>query len=265
MHERARASAPPVRQFLNAEADRLGVYERKAIAIADLSLLISRRDLAYLGDPARARVLPNGIDPPDPQLVAPEREARTLVFSGRMSYFPNSDAAIWFANEVFPLIRAVEPSCAFRIVGREPTAAVRRLGSRPGITVTGPVQLMEAELSRASISVCPMRFGSGMQTKILEAMATGTPVIGTTKALEGIPDDLSKLLPRADSPTDFASEVVRILRDPAPAMKRASEGLAAIRSRHLWRHSVAELERLHEETIAGFRSSSRRRQEIRSA
>jgi glycosyltransferase involved in cell wall biosynthesis len=253
MRERARAAAPGIRQLLEVEARRLGAYERAAIQTANLSLLISQRDLSYLGNPSKARVLPNGIDPVTVAGDPPVRAPATMVFSGTMSYFPNADAATWFASEILPLVRAAVPSAVFRVAGREPAPAVKRLASQPGITVTGAVPDVAVELARASVSVCPMRFGSGMQTKILEAMAAGTPVVATTKGMEGIPEDLHRYLHHADSPATFAAEVSRILKQPGPALELAREGLAAIRREHTWRHSVGRLEVLYEEAIAAAR------------
>lgn len=250
MHERAQAAPYALRQALRIESARLGNYERKAIASADLSLVISSRDLASLGSPPRARVLPNGIDPRSKSKGPPNRVELTVIFSGTMSYFPNADAAVWFARVILPLVRQEVAGAKFRIVGRDPTSAVRRLASLPGVTVTGEVPVVADELASAVVSVCPMRYGSGMQTKILEAMAVATPVVATSKAIEGLPEDLHEFIYRADSPDLFAKEIVRVLNDSTSAMERAAGAVSAIREHHTWRHSVDDLERLYEETVA---------------
>lgn len=249
MRERARAAAPGVRQVLEVESRRLGAYERQAIAQSDLSLLISRRDIAFIGDLPRTRLQANGIEPQPLEGDPPRRAAATVIFTGTMSYFPNSDAARWFASEIWPLVRAAFPSAVCRIVGRGPTPAVKQLGARPGVTVTGPVPQMAVELAGAMVAVAPVRLGSGMLTKVLEAMAVRTPVVGTSKAFEGIPEDLHPFLHRADSPATFAEAVVRILNDPGPALKVAADGLDAIRREHTWGRSVSNLENLYEEAI----------------
>jgi glycosyltransferase involved in cell wall biosynthesis len=108
---------------------------------------------------------------------------------------------------------------------------------------------MATEISRATLSVCPMRFGSGMQTKILEAMATQTPVVATSKALEGIPSDLHEFIGRADAPEAFADSVVRTLKEPDRVQKAAGEALQVIRRNHTWRHHVAELEKYYFDAV----------------
>jgi glycosyltransferase involved in cell wall biosynthesis len=255
MRERARAMAPGVRQLLEVEARRLGAYERQAIALADLSLLISRRDLAFLGDPPRARLQPNGIEPQPLEGEPPARAAGTVIFTGTMSYFPNSDAAAWFASEIWPLVRAAIPAAVLRIVGRAPTPAVKQLARLPGVTVTGAVPNVAPELAGATVAVAPVRLGSGMLTKVLEAMAVGTPVVATSKAFEGLPDDLHRFLHRADSPELFANEVVRILQDPTFALKTAADGLGAIRRDHTWERSVSDLEDLYSTVMVARRTS----------
>lgn len=253
MRERARASPAGARQVFQLEARRLGVYERAAISAAALSVVISQRDFEFLGRPAKARVLPNGVDPATPQQQARGRAPNRIIFSGTMSYFPNADAAVWFAREVLPLVRRAIPDATFRIAGRQPVAAVRALASLPGVSVTGAVPDMLEELTSAALSVCPMRFGSGLQTKILEAMAAGTPVVATSKALEGIPRDLRPFARCADTPDAFALEVAHVLRDAPAAQENAAACLAVIRAGHTWRDSAAKLEACLEEALGRSR------------
>jgi len=257
MRERARAMPSGVRWFLGLEARRLGAFERRACRLADLSLLISARDRAYIGDLPGLRVNPNGIWPTDRGQLFSDRAASTAVFTGNMSYFPNSDAAIWFATAIFPLVRRELPDAVFRVVGREPTRAVAAIGAMPGVEVVGAVPKISKELGAATVSVCPMRYGSGMQTKVLEAMAAGTPVIATPKAVEGLPTDLIEHVLVADSATEFARTVIDLLRDPSPRLLQARSALQAIQDKHTWSHSVEELERFYEEAIRQSRLSLR--------
>jgi glycosyltransferase involved in cell wall biosynthesis len=250
MRERARASRTPARQLFDVEADRLSRYEKGVIAGAGRALLISRRDFEYAGSPPNARILSNGIDPVEPSPASAQREPKKVIFSGTMSFFPNADAAIWFGREIMPLVREATPDASFKVVGREPTRDVQALGSLPGVTVTGPVERIADELTSAAVSVCPMRYGSGMQTKILEAMAAGTPVVATGKGMEGIPEDLHRFLHRADSTKAFAAETARILEDPRPALQLATQAVEVIRREHTWARHVLELETIYDEAIA---------------
>ena len=248
MRERAATAPLGMRQLLQLEARRLAQLELRLIEEADLSLLISERDRASVGSPRKTRVNPNGIDPPPDMSNAVTRAKSTVILTGTMSYFANSDAAAWFTASILPLVKLRIPDVQFRIVGRDPGRAVTSL-STAGVIVTGAVANIANELRRAAVAVCPIRLGSGLSTKVLEAMATGTPVIATSKAVQGLPSSLARYALIADDAGTFADAVVRSLQDSGPALDRASLGLAEIRRSHTWRHSVDELEASYEEAI----------------
>lgn len=246
MRERARAMPLFARAPLLLEARRLGIFERHAARLADLSIFISERDRMYAGNKMRMRVNPNGVEIRD---RAANRDRSTIVFSGTMSYFPNSDAATWFASTIFPLVRREIPDAVFRVVGRNPTREIRSAAATRGVEVTGVVPVMADALERATVSVCPMRYGSGLQTKILEAMAVSTPVVATSKAVEGIPATLIDYVTVADSAQDFAKAVISVLQEPGAARNRAIEAFAVIKAKFTWAKSVSDLEDLYREAI----------------
>lgn len=249
MAERAALAPPGLRPLLAVEARRLEAFERDAIDRADLSLFISQRDRAHVGMHPKTRVNPNGIDPPNLSDEGGPRGGSTVTFTGTMSFPPNADAAVWFARKVLPLVRRDVPDVTLRIVGRDPGRAVRELADAGRIVVTGAVESIGAELSRSAVAVCPMRYGAGLQTKILEAMATGTPVVCTSKAAEGLPGTLASHVIVADGPERFAQSVVSVLRNPQTSLERAARGIVAIRKSHTWRHSIDELEHYYAEAI----------------
>jgi len=253
MMERAALSPFGMRAILELEARRLGRFERSAVDRAGLSLLISERDRAYVGADAKTRVNPNGIDPFESPPNNATREPSTVVFSGTMSYPPNADAALWLVTSIVPLVRRHAPDIKLRIVGRDPSATLRREAAARDVIVTGTVKSISDELARASLAVCPLRRGSGLQTKVLEAMATGTPVIATSKAVQGLAQPLAAQVVVADGADAFAQAVVTALRDPTRARANAGRALVEIAASHTWRHSVDELERYCAEA-AGHRS-----------
>src|SRR5690606_23613025 len=131
-------------------------------------------------------VLKNGVDlehfRPDPDAAEPGH----LVFTGVMNYYPNVDACRFFCAEVLPLVRKRHPEARLSIVGSQPTAEVLELAREPGVTVTGFVPETNDWLRRASVAVAPLRIARGIQNKVLEAMAMGLPVVGTTSATQGV-------------------------------------------------------------------------------
>src|SRR5699024_4917517 len=109
-------------------------------------------------------------------------------FTGAMDYRANVDAACWFAEAVLSRIREQVPEAGFCIVVARPTAAVRRLAGRPGVTVTGRVPDVRPYLHHAALVVAPLRIARGLQNKVLEALAMDRPVLATPQAWEGIDD-----------------------------------------------------------------------------
>ena len=108
------------------------------------------------------------------------------MFVGSMDYHANIDAALYFADEIWPQVRERRPDLEFVVVGSRPTAEILALRNQPGITVTGTVDDIRPYYRSALAVVVPLRVGSGTRLKVLEAMAAGTPVISTTLGAEGL-------------------------------------------------------------------------------
>jgi glycosyltransferase involved in cell wall biosynthesis len=137
----------------------------------------------------------------------------TLVFTGKMDYRPNIDAALWFAQEVLPLIAAREPAVVFQLVGMNPHARLDVLAGQPNIEVTGAVADTRPYIREAAVYVIPMRVGGGTRFKALEAMACAKAIVSTSLGVEGIPVRHEQELLLADTPGDFAAAVLRLLDD----------------------------------------------------
>ena len=138
----------------------------------------------------------------------------SVVFTAAMDYFPNIDGAEFFCQDVLPRIAEMVPDVSFTIVGRKPDKKVLEL-SRPGVVnVTGTVPDVRPYLVNATVAVAPLRIARGVQNKILEAMAMGLPVVGTSNAFQGIVAGHENGCRIVDDPQGFADEVVKILKDP---------------------------------------------------
>jgi sugar transferase (PEP-CTERM/EpsH1 system associated) len=163
-----------------------------------------------------------------------ERRPHELVFTGSMDWLPNEDAILWFAAEVLPRVRARVPDAALTVVGRNPTAPVRALDGRGGVTVTGSVPDVRPYLERGAAFVVPIRIGGGTRLKIYEAMAMERAVVSTAVGAEGLPvrDGVDALI--ADAPDAFADAVVALLTDPARAAAVGREAAAMVRARFGW-------------------------------
>jgi len=168
--------------------------ERTLTHLASHAIFASARDRAAVigarddrhGVIAPASVVPNGVD-----LEMWRRDGRELghdeiVFTGAMDYPPNADAAIQLVEHVLPRVRVEIPTARVAIVGRDPTPRVRALADHPGVTVTGFVDDVRPYLERAAVFAAPIRYGAGIQNKVLEALAMEVPVVASPLAADGL-------------------------------------------------------------------------------
>lgn len=159
-------------------------------------------------------VIPNGVDcrAYQPSQIAPE--ANTLIYNGSLTYRANFDAVAYFLNEIFPIIRRNIPDIRFFITGSTKNVDLAGFQQIPGVQFTGFLFDIQAAVSSASVCVVPLREGGGTRLKILEAMASGTPVVSTSKGAEGIKATDGENILLADNPKDFATQVERLIRAP---------------------------------------------------
>jgi sugar transferase (PEP-CTERM/EpsH1 system associated) len=233
---------PFARRVYDMEFKRVTAYERDVARRAAGGVVIAELDRNAIGNPQLA-IIPNGVDFEAFRFHAGERDEATLVFTGNMGYQPNVDAVTWFASECFPALLAQHPKLRFQIVGARPAPAVLALARQPGIEVTGRVESMVPFLHRATVAVCPIRCGSGMQNKLLEAMATGVPVATTDFANRGIGAVAGRDTQVAADAAQLVDAVSRLLADPALRARQASAALTWVEATYGWsRHTDALLE-----------------------
>lgn len=223
----------PKNWIYRREARVLGAFEAAAARHAKTTLVVNERErtsLVRLAPDADVRVVENGVDL---ELLRPPgapTESPCLVFCGVMNYEPNVQGVLWFARDVWPSVRARIPTATFTIVGASPVEAIRRLASeQQGIEVTGTVGDVREFLWRAAVSVAPLLTARGLQNKVLEAIAAGLPVVGTSNVFDGLPGEARAGCVTADSPEEFADRIVQLLTRTGNA-RRALAGRAALGS-----------------------------------
>jgi sugar transferase (PEP-CTERM/EpsH1 system associated) len=238
-------STGPARWLYGREGIGLRRYEAQVARWAACCLLATRAEeqlLRSFAPWARTAVIANGIDLDEftPRgHLAPEP---VLLFTGAMDYRPNVDAVTFFAERILPSIRREVPAARFLIVGLNPAPAVLRLGRQPGVTVTGAVPDVRPYYARAAVAVAPLRIARGIQTKVLEAMALGVPVVATARACQGIEARPGVELVIEDDPHAFAARTVALLRDPPARLEFGRRARAFIEAHHSWTTSLGQLD-----------------------
>jgi|CXWL01.1.fsa_nt_gi glycosyltransferase involved in cell wall biosynthesis len=204
---------------------RRNLYELAAFRHCDRVIALSAADAAIFGrltNPNKIRVVPTGVNLEDfPFQPLAGREPGSVVFVGFYGHYPNEDAAVSLCRDIWPRLCGLIPNAKLQLVGSSPTPRVHGL-AREGIEVTGPVPAVHPFLAKARLFAAPVRLGRGIKGKILEAFASGTPVVALEQSCEAMPElrDGEHLL-IARSADEFAQKAALLLRDDALSARLA--------------------------------------------
>jgi sugar transferase (PEP-CTERM/EpsH1 system associated) len=259
LFERVRHSGPTWRSRLLARLDlpRTRRYEGRLLERYARVLLTSPHDrdaLAELstapGGDDRLVIVPNGVDLDYFTPLDVPRDPATLIFTGKMSYHANIAAAVNLIAEVMPLVWQQLPPVRLTIAGKDPPDHLVSLADDERITVTGTVPDLRPYLAQATIAVSPMRYGVGIQNKVLEAMAMATPVISTPQALSALQVQVGQEALVADTPQAIAKAVVTMLTNDALREHIGRAGRRYVETHHDWNVVAEKLENVYREVIA---------------
>jgi sugar transferase (PEP-CTERM/EpsH1 system associated) len=213
------------------EGTRLAQFEARITNRARTTVVVNEKErtlLLGLAPGADVRVLENGIDT---QLFRPwpaPTEEDTVTFCGVFSYEPNVAGALWLLREVWPRVRAARPQARLSLVGGEPRRDLFAAAEGDAsVTITGRVPDVRPYLWSAALAVAPLRIARGVQTKVLEAAASGLPSVVTTTVSDGLPAEIRKACRVADDPERFAACIIELLA-AGPAARRALATAASL-------------------------------------
>lgn len=239
---------PLLRWYAGVEWPKLRDFELGAMRRADATLTVSDADrdafLSLAPDlTGKIEIVPIGVDTDYFAVAERAPDARTVLSIGTMSWLPNVDAMRWFTSEILPFVREKTPGVRVSIVGANPAKEIVALGKRDAnISVTGTVPDVRPYAKECSVFVVPLRSGSGMRVKILNALSMGLPVVSTTVGAEGIAVTHGENILIADTPRKFADAVCRVLNDREFADRLGRNGRALVERTYTW---DAVGERLH--------------------
>jgi sugar transferase (PEP-CTERM/EpsH1 system associated) len=256
LDQRVPTASPFMAPILRLEARRIRRFERACSRSFDHLTVISDPDAEQLDVPDRTRlvVVPNGVDPDQFSPRTDGEADNDLLFVGNMAYPPNVAAAQRLVREILPAIRRHRPGTSLTIAGASPTAAVRALAG-DGVRITGRVDDMAPWYHRSRVFIAPMTFGTGLQNKLLQAMATGVPCVTTSVAARSL-ESAREGLVVADSSADLADACRSFLDDPTSATAIATTALDIVRRRYTWMDAVEPLEALISNPPPSLRSTA---------
>jgi sugar transferase (PEP-CTERM/EpsH1 system associated) len=247
----AGAARFPRSWIYSREARCLSAFEARAVRAAFAVTVVNERErdtLLRLCPGAAVHVSPNGVDVEALSPTQPPSAEDRVIFSAVFDYAPNADGAVWFAQHVWPRVKAARPSARLTLAGSSPTGAVRRLAEDASIEVTGRVGDMRPYLWRSAVAVAPIFQSRGVQNKVLEAAAAGLPSVVTRAVGDGLPQQVLAACRITDTADAFAAAVIELL-SLTPGDRRRLTARAALSSLG-WQTRLAPLVALIERAAA---------------
>lgn len=246
MERRTEMAPTLLAPLFRAETRRLIRYENLMLDLFDHSVIISAQDREFIYHPRRDRivVIPNGVDT---EHFFPRSGAQDfdIVFTGNMNYPPNIDSVLYLAQHILPLVRRTRPNTSLLISGVDPSPSVRELGRNdPLIHVSGWVKDIRDSYASARLFVAPMQIGTGLQNKLLEAMAMRIPCITSTLANNAVGAEPGDAILVGNSPEDYAAHILHLLDEPAERARIAENGYQFIRTQFDWDQAAEKLDRM---------------------
>ena len=244
MKRRIGKSAFYARPFMKMEYKRLLSYEEKVFDIFDNKTIISYPDQKLIPHPERKKihVIPNGVDH---DFFSPRQGEKKydLLFTGNMAYPPNVDAAEYLSNKIMPLVWQSLPETKLMLAGASPDKRVVALKGE-NIEVSGWMDDIRDAYSGTKIFIAPMRIGTGLQNKLLEAMSMKIPSITTplaNDALQAI--DGEQILVGKDT-EELAANIVRLLEDKSLHQQISEKGFTFVKKNYSWEEATEKLNRI---------------------
>ncbi|MDO7876460.1 glycosyltransferase [Hymenobacter sp. ASUV-10] len=224
------------------EARRLTAYEAAAFDWFRHHTIISDQDRQLIQHPGRERIhiVLNGIDTDFFQPRPAAEKEYDLLFCGNMAYHPNVDAACYLAEEILPLVRQQHPAARLLVAGTTPAPRVLALASA-AVTVSGWVPDIRAAYAAARVFVAPMRVGTGLQNKLLEAMAMALPCVTTPLANNALRGRPGQDLEVAETAAGLAGVIGRLLAEEGRAAQLAGQGHTFVKSTYNWTAATDKL------------------------
>ncbi len=261
-----------VRMVARLEHERTQRYEARLLSQLQHVVVTSERDRQAMIELHRRQtgdlvssdnalgvdvsVLPNGVDLDYFHPVQQESRRFNIVFSGKMSYHANVATSLYLYQQIMPLIWRQQPEATLTLVGSNPPKAIQLLARDPRVEVTGYVPDMRPYVRRAEVMVSPMVYSVGIQNKVLEAMALGTPVVVAAHAAEALGAQPGRDLLVAGSAQEFANATLRLMRDAELHTTLSQYGHRYVEEQHNWRVVTDQLIDIYQRAVASHREKN---------
>jgi glycosyltransferase involved in cell wall biosynthesis len=219
-------------------------YERCTV-VADADAQAIRENVSN----CTVDLIPYGTDTEYFHPVDVAKEPRTLVFHGHLAHAPDVEAALEFADDIFPRVRQRIPDAVFHLVGARPVEKVLELGSRPGIRISADLPDLRSAVCSGGVYVGAIRHWTGLTSRMLEAMAMRMPIVGYPGSIAGLIGVPGKHYLLAHTPQEFAAHVIDLLEHPARAEQLARAVRELVETDYSWESRARTYEELYQQVI----------------
>ncbi len=242
MKRRADNSGLLQRVLFSIEAKRLARYESKMFEVFDALTIITDADRKLLKSPRKEEVhiIPNGVAESYFTYPQPKEKPYDILFSGAMSYAPNIDAAEYLIKEIMPLVWEKKPNVKIAIAGGGAPISLQKEANER-IIMPGWVDDMKEYYSQTKIFIAPMRIGTGLQNKLLEAMAMNVACITSPLANQALKAKDKEEILIADNAKAYADCIIDLLDNEQLSSKIANAGKDYVFNEYSWENSCEKL------------------------
>ncbi len=231
------------------EHRRMEAFEKKIFDNFDHKIIISEQDRDLIPHPEKhtITVIRNGVDR---SFFKPlmRRKKQEIVFIGNMNYPPNVDAAVFLAKEIMPLVWQKKPEIRLLLAGASPHARVKNLENSM-VTVSGWMDDIREAYAGSEIFIAPMRMGTGLQNKLLEAMAMKIPCITTSMANAALKAKEKEEILTGNSAKELADALLFLLENEKERQKLAEKAFIFVKQNYGWEEATVPMEKLIHDTF----------------
>jgi polysaccharide biosynthesis protein PslH len=228
-------------------------YDRLVYPRFDRVVVVAERDRAVVREllgKDMVELIPYGTDTEYFHPVDVQKEPETIVFHGHLGYPPNIDAALELVQQIFPLVQKEIPTSTVHLIGASPDARIQQLAQQPGVRLSANLADLRSAVCSAQVYACAIRYGTGLKSKVLEAMAMNMPIVGYPGSTVGISCTHGETVMVAQTPEEFAAHVVALLRNPPGALRIAQAARRLVELQYSWQSRAAVYENLYARLIA---------------
>ena len=237
------------------EWTRLVKYQKEVLRKFNGVIVLTERDrniLEKFTPGLNPAVIPTGVDIDYYKPPETAKSSKNIAFIGHYRHYPNYDGVEYFMKDIWPSVKGKVPDAKFYILGSGADAKIRRYQS-VDVIVDGPIEDLRTYLKDVSVFVAPVRLGGGIKGKILEAMASGVPVVATAEACAGISCSPGNDILKADDPADFAAKTINLLNDEPERRRIAVNARKLVEEQYDWNKICIKLDLFYDSVITRYK------------